>query len=430
MAGLTEALTLPGGARLRNRLAKSALTEGLGDANGHPTPELERLYGLWSDGGAGLLITGNVQIDRRHLERPGNVVIDGAPSPELRARLKAWAAAGTRGGNALWMQINHAGRQTPALINPTPSAPSAVPLGLPGKQFGTPVAMTEAEIASVIDRFAIAAAAAAEAGFGGVQVHAAHGYLLSQFLNPRANRRTDDWGGSLDNRMRLLIEVVRRVRAAVGAGFPVSVKLNSADFQRGGFAFEDSLEVAARLEAEGIDLLEISGGSYEQPKMMDLEGLEAAEPQRVAASTAAREAYFLDFAVAMRKRVKLPLMVTGGFRSKAAIEAALASGSVDVIGLGRPMCADPAAPQRLLDGAASLDRWEQRLALLPPALGFLRRINMLRAIDGFAVQYWYYAQLYALGRTGRADPDLSVFAAMREVETTHRRLAKEILASA
>lgn len=425
MTDLSAPLALPCGVILPNRLAKGAMTEGLATAGGVPTPELDRLYRLWSEGGAGMLLTGNVQIDRDHLERPGNVIIDGAPSAELRAGLERWARAGTVGGNHLWMQISHAGRQTPALVNKTPKAPSAVKLGLPGGQFGEPVALTSAEIETLIARYVAAAVVACETGFTGVQFHAAHGYLLSAFLSPRANIRTDEWGGTLENRARMLIEIVTQARRALGTDYPISVKLNSADFQKGGFAFEESMVVAGWLENAGVDLIEISGGSYEQPKMMDMAGLEASEEPVVAASTAAREAYFVDFAKAMKASVSLPMMVTGGFRTRAAMAHALTSGAADLIGIGRPMCTDPDAPNQLFAGAAGLKRWEQELHLLPAPLRWLKGINMIRAIDSFAVQYWYYAQIYALGRTGAADKGKSVLASWREVEATHKALMAE-----
>lgn len=422
MTGLAARLTLPCGAILLNRIGKGAMTEGLATADGLPTPELERLYRLWSESGAGMLLTGNVQIDRDHLERPGNVVIDGPPSAALRAALEGWAKAGTIGGNHLWMQISHAGRQTPALVNKSPKAPSAMKLGLPGGQFGEPVALTSSEIHDLIARYVAIAVVARETGFTGVQFHAAHGYLLSAFLSPRANIRTDEWGGTLENRARALIEIVKRARVALGKDYPISVKLNSADFQKGGFAFEESIIVAGWLQAAGVDLIEISGGSYEQPKMMDMAGLEASEEQVVAKSTAAREAYFVDFAKAMKASVTIPMMVTGGFRTQAAMVHALENGGADVIGIGRPMCADPDGPKHLLNGAASLRRWERELHLLPAPLRWLNSISMVRAIGSFAVTYWYYAQLYALGRTGAADKGKSVFASWREVEATHKAL--------
>ncbi|MGP1282925.1 MAG: NADH:flavin oxidoreductase/NADH oxidase family protein [Parasphingopyxis sp.] len=419
---LAAPLTLPCGATLPNRIAKAAMTEGLATIDGKPTEELERLYGIWSDGGAGMLLSGNIQVDRDHLERPGNVIIHGEPDAELAARLASWAAAATRGGNHFWAQLSHGGRQTQAIVNPHPKAPSAVKLGLPGGQFGEPVALTIDEIHDVRDRFAIAARAVKDAGFTGVQVHGAHGYLLSSFLSPRANRRDDDYGGSLENRARFLLETVGAVRDAVGANFPVSVKLNSADFQRGGFQFEDSLQVAQWLGEAGIDLLEISGGNYEQPKLLGIEGMESEQRQNVAPSTARREAYFVDFALAMQDKVSVPLMVTGGFRSRAAMDHALDGGAADVIGIGRPFCHTPDAARRVLDGAERLPTPEDELALIPHWLGFLKRLQMLKAIDGFATQYWFYSQLYALGRTGGTAPERSVFAAFREVEATHKRL--------
>jgi len=422
---LTDPLTLPCGATLPNRTAKAAMTEGLATADGVPTDELERLYGLWSDGGAGMLLSGNIQIDRDHLERPGNVVIHGEPSAELATQLASWAKAATRNGNHFWAQLSHGGRQTQAAVNPHPKAPSAVKLGLPGGQFGEPVALTIEEIHDIRDRFAIAAKAVKEAGFTGVQVHGAHGYLLSSFLSPRANQRDDIYGGSLENRARFLLETVAAVRETVGDDFPVSVKLNSADFQRGGFRFEDSLQVAQWLGEAGLDLLEISGGNYEQPKLLGVEGLESEETQNVAPSTAKREAYFVDFALAMQEKVTVPLMVTGGFRSRETMDYALESGAADIIGIGRPLCHMPDAVNQLLGGLDRLPSPENELALIPGWLGFLKRIQMLKAIDSFAIQYWFYSQLYALGNTGQTVPERSVFAAFREVEATHKQLMKK-----
>jgi 2,4-dienoyl-CoA reductase-like NADH-dependent reductase (Old Yellow Enzyme family) len=421
---LSEPLTLPCGAVLSNRIAKAALTEGLADPQGRPTPELERLYGVWSNGGAGLLLSGNIQIDADHLERPGNVILDRAPDAVMQAALTRWTAAARQGGNHFWAQLSHAGRQTMKPVNPQPKAPSAIKLGLPGGQFGEPVALTAPEIDALVARFAAAALICQQAGFTGVQVHAAHGYLLSQFLSPRSNVRTDAWGGTLENRARMLLDVVRAVRSAVGPAFPIAVKLNSADFQRGGFAFEDSLQVAGWLQLAGVDLIEISGGTYEQPKLLGLEGIEAAAPQNVASTTLQREAYFVDFALAMQQTVSIPLMVTGGFRTRSAMEQALSAGAADVIGLGRPMCYLPDGPRRLLGGAAVLPRIERTLGLLPKGLAFLKSIRMIRSIDTFAAQYWFYSQLYAIGKTGTPAMGQSVFASLIEVERTHKAWLK------
>ena len=422
---LSQTLTLPCGAVLPNRLAKAAMTEGLATSEGVPTPELERLYGLWSDGGAGMLLTGNIQIDRHHLERPGNVIIDGEPDTRLQAALAAWAASATRQGNHFWAQLSHAGRQTPKAVNPHPKAPSAITLGLPGGQFGQPVELTPSEIEDIVQRFGIAAAACKQAGFTGVEIHGAHGYLLSEFLSPRVNQRQDRYGGELRNRARVLLEVVESVRTAVGEEFPVAVKLNSADFQRGGFAFEDSLQVVQWLEKAGVDLIEVSGGTYEQPKLVGLEGVEEEEEQAVKQSTKMREAYFIDFAIAMQEKVSIPLMVTGGFRRREVMEYALETGGADLIGLGRPMCVDTDAPARLLAGEAELNRYEAQLSLLPDWLAFLGKVPLVRAMAGFSVMYWFYAQLDSLGRTGLPQPDLSVFAATIQVKRHEAELLKK-----
>ena len=421
---LQQHFTLPCGATLSNRIAKAAMTEGLATPGGMPTPELERLYGLWSDGGAGLLLSGNIQVDRDHLERPGNVVIDRPPDQAMRKALSAWAGAATRNGNHFWAQISHAGRQTMKMVNAHPKAPSRVKLGLPGGQFGEPVALTIAEIEELVRRFATCAAAVKEAGFTGVQVHAAHGYLLSQFLSPRSNRRSDRYGGDLANRARALLEIVAAVREAVGNAFPLAVKLNSADFQKGGFAFEESLQVAGWLEQAGVDLIEISGGTYEQPKLLGVQGLEEEEQQHVAASTQAREAYFVDFALAMREQVSVPLMVTGGFRRREVMEQAIAGGGADLIGLGRPMCVMTDAPAQLLAGLEELPRYEAELSLLPDWLNFLNRSKTIRTMATFGVQYWFYAQLDCLGKEGHARPDMSVFEATRRVMSLQNRILK------
>ena len=400
------------------------MTEGLAGRLGVPGEELCRLYEIWSDGGAGMLLSGNIMVDRHHLERPGNVVIDRPPDLEMRQALKRWASSATRKGNHFWAQISHAGRQTQKMVNAKPKAPSAVKLALPGGQFGEPVELNCGEIEDIISRFGICAAAVKEAGFTGVQVHAAHGYLLSQFLSPRSNRRTDEFGGALANRARPLLAIIEEIRSTVGPDYPISVKLNSADFQKGGFAFEDSLQVAKWLEAASVDLIEISGGTYEQPKLLGIDGMEEEENQNIPASTLMREAYFVDFAVAMRKELKIPLMVTGGFRQSIAMKQAIESGGADVIGLGRPMCVMTDAPNQLLNGIDELPRYESQLALFPKWLSWLTKLKILRTVSSFSVQYWYYGQIDSLGRTGKADPDLSVWAATKQTMVMQKKLTR------
>ena len=313
------------------------MSEHLGSPKQSPTRGLARLYERWSAGGAGLLITGNVMIDQAHLEGARNVAI--GPESDID-RFRGWAEAGTTHGNHLWMQLNHPGRQTPRHINPSPGAPSAVePVNLlrRAKAFGKPHAMDEAEIGQVIRSFASAAAFAKTAGFTGVQVHGAHGYLVSQFLSPLTNQRSDRWGGSLENRARFARTVLGEIRKAVGDDFPIGIKLNSADFQRGGFTEQELMRVLGMLQEDGIDLVEISGGSYESRVMLD----------KVENT---REAFFLEYAKKARTEVDIPMMVTGGFRARSIMEDALSSGALDVVGMARPFTNNPNVARDLLDG--------------------------------------------------------------------------------
>lgn len=430
---IASPLTLPCGATLKNRIAKGAMTEGLADPRNMATDRHVRLYTRWAEGGAGMLLTGNVQIDRRYLERPGNVAIDGPQSNEQIAALRAFAQAGTRNNTHLWMQLSHAGRQTPALVTTEPVAPSAVEVELPGGQFGKPRALTGDEITDIIARFAHAAGVARDTGFTGVQIHAAHGYLLSEFLNPRVNQRTDEWGGSLENRARLLLETVKAVREKVGADFPISVKLNSSDFQKGGFTHEESIQVAKWLDGIGLDLLEVSGGNYEQPMMAGLEGMEPVYEEEVRASTRKREAYFIEYAADIGKAVqKTPLMVTGGFRTAAAMNEAIAAGEMDVVGLGRPMCVDPAIPQKLVDGTEKeAEKWEKKLRLGPTRLlGPNSPINMIRGLNGWGAQGWYCMQLIRMGDGQDPDTGMGVFSAFRRYTANEQKTAKAMKAAA
>ena len=403
------------------------MTEGLADALNRATSRHVELYRRWASGGAGALLTGNVQVDRRYLERAGNIVIDGRQDQVRLASLEAMAEAGTAGDTQLWMQISHAGRQTPALIATEPVGPSAVQLAIPGGRFGRPRALKEDEILDVIDRFAFAAGIARQTGFTGVQVHGAHGYLISEFLSPRANRREDRWGGSIENRARLLVETVRAVRSAVGKDLVVAVKLNSADFQKGGFSFDDCLAVIEMLNDEGLDLLEISGGNYEQPRLLGIDGLEPVFAEKVRESTRAREAYFFDYAVAARRVARMPLMVTGGFRSATGMSEALGGGDVDLIGLGRPLCVDPDFPKKILSGA--LERApdvESGLRVGPGVLGPNSPSATVKAINGFARIGWYYEQLYRLA--DGLEPDLSMGAvrALLAYEKTEKAKARAL----
>ena len=388
---LAQPLTLPCGTTLPNRLAKSALSETLGTLDNQPTEKLVRLYQRWAQGQTGLLITGNVMVDHRHLGEPGNVALEDERSLPLFRR---WAEAGTQHGGQIWMQLNHPGKQSPRpLASGDTLAPSAIPFSKALQSyFKTPRALTEPEIHDIIQRFATTAALAKKAGFGGVQIHGAHGYLVNQFLSGYHNQRTDQWGGSLENRMRFPLEVYRAIRAAVGADFPVSIKLNSADFQRGGFTEEESMEVAKTLCNEGLDLLEISGGTYESPAM-------ATGTQKE--STRQREAYFLDYAEKIRSLVSTPLMVTGGYRTSEGMAQAITSGATDLVGLGRPLAVEPELSRRILAGEKVCSVVEPRRT----GIGFIDRLAMMEVV-------WFSRQLHRMGAGKDPLPNENVLLAM------------------
>ncbi|QOY92793.1 NADH:flavin oxidoreductase/NADH oxidase family protein [Massilia sp. UMI-21] len=340
---LFEPLTLPNGSRLPNRLAKAAMEESMAESGQLPGAAIRRLYQRWAQGGAGLLITGNVMIDSRALTGPATIALEaGTPL----APFTTWAHAAREGGAQVWMQLNHPGRQVMANMGGLAWAPSAVALdlGKHSKLFAQPQAMSAANIDEVIRRFADTAHAAEQAGFNGVQIHAAHGYLLSQFLSPLTNRRDDEWGGSLANRARLLLAVVRAVRARVSAQFSVAVKLNSADFQRGGFSEDDARQVVLLLNELPVDLIELSGGSYESPAM---------QGRTADGRTLAREAYFLEFAKALAAVARMPVMTTGGIARREIAEQVLASG-VAVVGIATALSVAPDLPRQWRAGQTPL----------------------------------------------------------------------------
>ena len=380
---LATPLALPSGTTVKNRLAKAAMSEQLGSPAHEPTPELERLYSRWARGGVGLIITGNVMIDRRSIGEPLNVVVE---DDRDLAGLQEWAAAAKEDDATALMQLNHPGRQTMRGLSELAVAPSAVPVEL-GPAFAQPRALNAGEISEIIGRFAKSARTAIEAGFDGVQIHAAHGYLISQFLSPQTNRRNDEWGGDPERRRRFLLEVTGAIRRAIGPDKVLSIKLNSADFQRGGFTEEESLAVIEHLDKEEVDLLEISGGTYESPAMSNGGRSEG---------TRLREAFFLDFAERVRNITSVPLMVTGGFRSGVGMADAIESGATDLIGLARPLALQPELPKMLL---ASPETARSGLEL--------KKIGV-KKLDAAADLWWTQHQIKLLGAGEDPDPAYGV----------------------
>ncbi|MCL1127927.1 NADH:flavin oxidoreductase/NADH oxidase family protein [Shewanella surugensis] len=328
-------LTLPNGTILPNRLAKAAMEENMAATAHLPGEHICQLYHTWAAGGTGLLITGNVMVDHRAMTGPGGIVLE---ENTPIAPFKAWAKAGTQNGTKMWMQINHPGRQVYAAMGGQVLSPSdiALDMGKHSQLFATPSPMTEAEIRELIQRFVCTATRAVEAGFNGIQIHAAHGYLISQFLSPLTNKRTDQWGGSLDNRARLLYQIVDAIKQRLPKHIAVAVKLNSADFQRGGFDANDALVVVKALGHLNVDLVELSGGSYESPAM---------QGNTADGRTLEREAYFLKFAKEIAKQAPMPIMTTGGIMRLPVAQKVLDEG-VDMVGIGRALAFSPDLPNR------------------------------------------------------------------------------------
>jgi 2,4-dienoyl-CoA reductase-like NADH-dependent reductase (Old Yellow Enzyme family) len=376
---LSKELRLPNGITLSNRLAQSAMTEHLATGDGAPSWRLIEAYRRFAVSGAALIISGNVMVNGWSLEAPRNVVIeDERHMPQLRQ----WAATTSGTDARLILQLSLSGRQTQRGLalagrRQDVATASAVPLTIGGPLFKPPRALTDPEIRQIIAQFTSAARIAAEAGFAGVQIHAAHGYLLSQFLSPLVNQRTDQWGSSVQNRMRMLIEVLRAVKSLTPEAFLLTVKMNVSDFQSGGFDADDALIVAQALENEGVHLIEFSGGTYESSAMID------GGPARD--QSGAPEPYFLAYAQRFARELTVPVMLSGGFRSRTAMIDAVESGAADVIGLARPIAVEPDFPRRILDGTT-----EVSLAK-PQKVGN-------KNIDDLLSGAWYQEQIARLGR--------------------------------
>ncbi len=355
---LFEPLTLPCGVILKNRIVKSAMSDSLGDGTGHPTPAQINLYRVWANGRLAVAIIGEVQCAPDYAEKPGNLVLNKASELE---RFEPLASAGRQNGAQLWVQLGHAGAMA---YPPTskPKGPSA--LDLPGLCCE---AMSLDEISRLPQEFARTAALAEKTGFGGVQIHAAHGFLLSQLLSPLFNRRTDNYGGSIENRMRLVLEVISAVRASVGPEFPIAIKLNSSDQLEGGLMEDDALKVVAALERTSLDLIEISGGTY-------------FPSAKSASDSGGSGPYFAGFTKRARELTGKPLMLTGGFKTLFQAEEAIIAGIADVVGLARALAIEPALPNLWQSGQL-------------PEPAFPR----FRETPEGGVTAWYTMQLTAIG---------------------------------
>ncbi|MGE7717699.1 NADH:flavin oxidoreductase/NADH oxidase family protein [Priestia megaterium] len=384
---------------IKNRFFKAAMSETLATKDNNPTQALVNLYSRWAQGGAGLLMSGNVMVDRDALGEPGNVVIEDERNLTM---LIKWAKAGTQNDTHFWIQLNHPGKQSPKTVSKNPVAPSAIPLSENVKDFfNEPRALTTEEIWDIIKRFGNAAKIAKKAGFTGVQIHAAHGYLINQFLSPHHNQRIDEWGGDLNNRMKFLLKIYDEIRKQVGEDFPVGLKLNSADFQRGGFTEEESMMVLKKMDEVGIDLIEISGGNYENPKMFE---------GNVRESTKQREAYFLDYAQKARSLVNAPLVVTGGFRSEKGMVEAIESGAVDMVGIGKAFALNPDLPNQIFNGTY------KTVNIKPIKTGIK---NLDKKISSMLEIAWYEQQFARMSKGKNPNPNHNIWITILKTILNH-----------
>ncbi|KAJ8597291.1 FMN-linked oxidoreductase [Rhizopogon salebrosus TDB-379] len=350
---LKQLVTFPfSGRTAKNRFLKSAMSERLATfstfdpaGRGRPTEELVRLYETWAKGDIGIIVTGNIQIKKDHLEATGrNAIIDrDLPSDYLEDWTEVARAAKSE-GSLIIGQLNHPGRQVSINIQPYPEAPSDVEQpSTGGILYGRPTPLTIDGIKDIVQRFAYVASVLHRAGFDGIQLHVAHGYLLSQFLARSTNMRQDEYGGSLINRARILLEIIEAVKQTVqDPFFIISVKLNSQDFTHEGINAEESITIAKLLEDAGVDFIEVSGGTYAQT---------VCSPEDKPYGVETREGYFIQFAELLRPHLKFSrIVVTGGFRTAQGMADAVSRGVADMIGLARPLTAEPLLVRDILRG--------------------------------------------------------------------------------
>ncbi len=379
---LQTELELPCGVILKNRMVKSPMSDSLADGEGNPTEPQIRLYERWAEGGVGLSLIGEVQGDARYPEKPGNLVL-GATSKQ--ALLQSLARRGTVDGAQLWLQLGHAGALSHLPIS-QPKGPSA--LDVEGLQCE---ALTLMELNSLPAMYARAAMQAKHAGFGGVQIHAGHGFLLSQFLSPLFNHREDGYGGSIEARCRVVLEIISAVRDAVGQLFPIGIRINSTDKLEGGLAETDAIEVVRLLDTSSIDLIDISGGTYFPGAKASSDG-------------ASGGPYFVDFAKQAKQITTIPLLVTGGFKRRQQAYDAISSGAADMVGLGRAMVLNPTLAKAWLSEKGGDPTFPEFESTIPGG-----------------ITAWYTMRLTAIGEDQEDSFDLDIQSADQEYKARDAR---------
>ena len=326
MTSLHDPLTLPCGQVLPNRIMKAALSEALGDKQNSPDERLERLYTSWSRGGYGLIVTGNVMVDRSQLGEPGNVVIEDERNLDALTR---WAKATKDAGVPIWVQLNHPGRQSnPLALGHTPVAPSPVPINFPGA--ATPRELTPDEIDDIIERFANAAVVCETAGFDGVQVHGANGYLVDQFLRDGANFRTDDFGGSIESRLRFMTMVLEAVGAEIG-------------MDKVGIRYSPNVYVQGVEDGDPATLFAAVAKRLEELKVP---WIELREPRQATASGAIPTA---PVSPAMRRFYSGKIVINSDYDWSDA-RRRVADGTADAVSIGRLFISNPDLVRRIALG--------------------------------------------------------------------------------
>ncbi|KAI0153176.1 NADH oxidase [Xylariaceae sp. FL1272] len=364
-----------------NRFLNAAMSERLASydkddvtKSGIPSKELIRLYERWGQGGWGQVLTGNVQIHPHHLEAEGNAIIP-SDAPFSGPRFEAFSELATKAkanGSLIVAQVSHPGRQVPDTIQKHPISASAVPMSkstMVPMSFATPRAATREDIDAVIEGFAHAAEYLEKSGFDGMELHGAHGYLIAQFLSPTSNHRTDEYGGSLENRMRLVLEIASAIKKRVSSSFILGIKVNSVEFQDKGFTTDEAVILCQALEKAEFDYVETSGGTYESS------GFKHAKE-----STIKRENFFIEWAAQIASALtKTKVYTTGGFKTVAAMVDALKE--VDGVGIGRAACQEPdlvnailkEGVQGILKFSLSEEQFLQRLMLSAYQIGQIGR---------------------------------------------------------
>ncbi|KAK7890784.1 hypothetical protein LTR67_007994 [Exophiala xenobiotica] len=334
------------GKTAKNRFLKAAMSEQISSwdptnlsARGIPSKEVIKVYQRWGEGGSGHILTGNIMVAYDQLESPGNLIIP-PDAPCEGSTFEAWkelASQAKKHGSLISGQVSHPGRQTDSRLQANPISASDIKLqDIMGKSFAKPRPASQEDIDAVIEAFVHAAQYLQAAGFDGIQLHAAHGYFLAQFLSKTTNKRTDQYGGGLRNRARIILQIADAIRTKV-PGFILGIKINSVEFQDQGFTPSEAVELCALLEEAKFDWVELSGGTYEDLGPLEGKG----------ASTQKREGFFLEFAE-MIKLQDTKIYITGGLRTVQGMVAALST--VDGVGLGRPVAQEFSLPNDILHG--------------------------------------------------------------------------------